>query len=113
LVGGALAFQASAAPAEACTALRKAYQEALPAAQVCDAKSPKACAAQRVAALEDACRCPVSVNPGRTRQLDGLIAKYKAQGCAATQPSFCNRACPAPDPQCGGEAGTAPHCGQR
>jgi len=110
LAWAAHAGLATAAPAD-CAALRSAYRSALPAAQACDAKVPKSCAAQRVAALEDACRCQVSVNPERTQQLDRLLAEYRAQGCPA-EPALCNRMCTAPGRVCGGAPGTQPACGQ-
>jgi hypothetical protein len=102
---------AQGAPAD-CTALRAAYRDAVPAAQVCDAKIPKSCAAVRLAALGDACRCQVSVNPERTQQLDRLLADYKAQGCVA-ETAMCNRMCTAPVGTCNGGAPGAPAlCGQ-
>jgi hypothetical protein len=99
------------APAD-CTALRAAYRAAVPAAQVCDAKLPKPCAAVRPAALDDACHCQVSVNPERTQQLDRLLADYKAQRCVA-KTGLCNRMCTAPVSTCdGGATGAAGLCGQ-
>jgi len=99
------------APAD-CTALRAAYRAAVPAAQVCDAKVPKSCAAVRLAALDDSCRCQVSVNPERTQQLDRLLADYKAQGCV-TETAMCNRMCTAPVSTCVGAAsGASALCGQ-
>lgn len=102
---------ARGAPAD-CTALRSAYRAAVPAARVCDAKVPGTCAAVRPAALGDACRCQVSVNPERAQQLDRLLADYKTQGCAAEKP-LCNRMCTAPVSTCDGGATSAPAlCGQ-
>jgi len=102
---------AQGAPAD-CAALRAAYRAAVPAAQVCDAKVPQACAAVRLASLGDACRCQVSVNPGRTQQLDRLSADYEAQGCVAEK-ALCNRMCAAPVSTCSSGATDAPaHCGQ-
>jgi hypothetical protein len=99
-----------AAPAD-CPALRTAYREALEASQVCDAKAAKPCEAQRASALEDACHCPVSVNPGKTGPLDRLIAQYRDGGCEA-KPAFCNRACPAPLEACGATPQGQAACGR-
>ncbi len=90
-----------------CSALRAAYRAAVPGAQVCDAKAPATCAAVRPAALGDACRCQVSVNPQHTQQLDRLLADYETQRCAAEKP-LCNRMCTAPVSTCNGGATSAP-----
>ena len=108
---GMAASAAPAAPAD-CAALRSAYRSALSAAQLCDASTPKSCSARRVAALDDACHCELSVNPARTKELDRLLANYRAQGCA-TPPGLCNRMCATPVAACNSASGAAPHCGQR
>lgn len=112
----ATAAPAASAPVADCAALRGAYRSALPAAQVCDLASTsaslKACSARRVAALEDACHCELSVNPARTQVLDQLMADYRAQGCGP-QPGLCNRMCATPGGACGSASGAAGQCGQR
>jgi hypothetical protein len=99
-----------AAPAADCAALRSAYRTALPDAQRCDPKQHKACAAVRVASLEDACHCKVSVDPQQAAQLDHLITAYQAQGCGST-PALCNRQCLTPSSRCVGASAAPARCG--
>jgi hypothetical protein len=110
LVLAAAATPARAAPAADCAALRSAYRAALPDAQRCDPKQHKACAAVRVASLEDACHCEVSIDPHQAAQLDPLIAAYRAQGCGSA-PALCNRQCLTPSSRCVGASSAPARCG--
>lgn len=106
-----LAGAASAATAD-CEALRRAYGEALQAAQHCDAASTQACAASRAGRLDDPCHCAVSVNPDRTQALDRLLADFQAQACGNT-PALCQRMCATPVARCTAASGQPPLCGRR
>ncbi len=64
-----------------CQAIAQEYATALPAAQVCDVAASNSCGASRLRSLMDLCQCFVPVNPGRVAALDGIEARFAAQGC--------------------------------
>ena len=114
LMGCGALFAAPPLPSKisACDALQNEYREALPQAQVCEPKSTKPCDALRPVALEDACRCEVSVNPERTQDLDKLLTQYKAMECPA-KPLLCRRMCLQAGKVCAAGADQAPRCGEK
>ncbi len=92
-----------------CNAVRSAYAAALQRAQRCEVGALNACGAERPRAVEDACRCPVAVNPTRTAELDELLQRYKSLACRS-EPPMCNRACVSAARQCTAMAGAPPSC---
>ncbi len=108
-----LGARADGAP-PSCETLRAQYRAALPAAQQCDPKAAKPCAALRPVVLGDACNCQVSVNPQRTAELDRLMAAYQALACAPEPAmAICRRMCTAPVSHCGAASGVPAACGVR
>lgn len=98
-------------PAPECESLRTQYRAALTQAQACDPKASSPCAVLRPVAVEDPCRCQVSVNPSAAKQLDGLIEAYQTKRCTP-EPLVCRRMCPKPSNECGAAAAGEPaRCG--
>jgi len=113
IVAGALALACggslSQAAAKDCNDIQVAYASELLQAQRCDLTAPNPCGAARPGALQDACRCPVAVNPANTAELDRLLAQFQAQTCPLEQ-LICNRACMAPARSCATGVGSVPKC---